>query len=55
MKIVNSNDLSLDDLVVPLKIMYDKYIKFKNISVSLDPNDPTNPDGPLFKKVYYPK
>jgi hypothetical protein len=43
------------DMVVPLKIIYDSEIKSKNISVSLDPNIPTDPDGPEYAKVYYPK
>lgn len=50
----DKNDLNLFDLVVPLKIFYDTSIKNKNISVSLDPLDPTKPDGQLYKKVYYP-
>jgi hypothetical protein len=41
----DKNDLNLFDLVVPLKIFYDTSIKNKNISVSLDPLDPTKPDG----------
>lgn len=43
------------DLVVPLKIMYDTDIKSKNISVSLDPWVLSQPDGPWYRKVFYPK
>lgn len=43
------------DLVTPLKIMYDQNIKSKNISVSLDPFVPTEPDGPWYRKTFYPK
>lgn len=49
------NDISLKDMVVPLKIMYDQGIKNKNISVSVDPKVPTQPDGPEQIKVYYPR
>lgn len=43
------------DLIVPLKIYYDQSIQYKNISISIDPLDPYNPDGPLYQKIYYPK
>jgi hypothetical protein len=38
----------LRDLVVPLKIYYDENIVYKNVSISIDPLDPYNPDGPLY-------
>lgn len=45
----------LKDLIVPLKIYYDKTIQYKNICISIDPKDPKDPDGPLYQKIYYPK
>jgi hypothetical protein len=45
----------LRDLIVPLKVFYDDQIEFKNLSISIDPQDPLNPDGPFYEKVYYPK
>jgi hypothetical protein len=40
-KNLNLNDCDLSDIIVPLKIMYDKEINNKNISVSIDPLIPT--------------
>ncbi len=45
----------LRDLIVPLKVYYDDTIQYKNLSISIDPLDPFNPDGPNYQKVYYPK
>lgn len=42
------------DLVTPLKIMYDPEITSKNMSVSLDPLVPTEPEGPWYVKTFYP-
>ena len=50
----NGSGVSLSDIIVPLKIMADSSITAKTILVSLDPLIPTEPDGPLFKKVYIP-
>lgn len=51
----DTSSYSLMDLVTPLKIMYDQNIHSKNISVSLDPLVPTDPDGPWYRKTFYPK
>ena len=53
--VFDQSNFSFMDLVVPLKIMYDPEIKSKNISVSLDPYVLTEPDGPWYRKVFYPK
>lgn len=53
--IYDLSNFSFMDLVVPLKIMYDSNIKSKNISVSLDPFVLTEPDGPWYRKVFYPR
>ena len=44
----------MEDLAVFLKILYDPTIKNKVISFSLDPFEPTKPDGPYMRKVFYP-
>ena len=46
--------INLEDLAVFLKILYDPSITYKNISFSLDPYEPTNPNGPFMRKVFYP-
>ena len=46
--------VNLEDLAVFLKILYDPTIKNKVISFSLDPFEPTKPDGPYMRKVFYP-
>ena len=57
-KYMNSNKHStfiyLEDVAVILKILYDPNIKYKSISFSLDPYEPTNPYGPYMRKVFYP-
>lgn len=52
--IYDESNYTFMDLVTPLKIMYDPEIKSKNISVSLDPLVPTQPDGPWYSKTFYP-
>lgn len=39
--IYDPSNYSLNDLIIPLKVMYDPEIKSKNVSVSLDPLVPT--------------
>lgn len=34
--------------------MTDADLVAKNITVSLDPENPTDPDGPRFRKIYHP-
>ena len=46
--------ITLSDLAVCLKVLYDPAIKSKSISFSLDPYDPKKPDGPWMRKVFYP-
>lgn len=41
-------------MAIALKVYYDKQIKCKNISFSLDPYEETNPDGPYMRKITYP-
>jgi hypothetical protein len=42
---------SMEHLVTPLYLLY----KYKTpLSVSLDPVDPTDPDGSLYRSVFYP-
>ena len=57
-KCMNSNKhstfINLEDVAVILKILYDPHIKYKSISFSLDPYEPTNPYGPYMRKVFYP-
>ena len=53
--LINQNYfINLEDLAVFLKILYDPTILNKSISFSLDPFEPTNPDGPYMRKVFYP-
>lgn len=48
------NSPTLRDLIVPLKVFYDATIQNKNISISIDPHVPTDPNGPFYEKIYYP-
>ena len=50
----NNNFCNLEDLAVVLRILYDPEIKYKNISFSLDPYEPTNYRGEFQRKVFYP-
>ena len=50
----NNHFCNLEDLAVVLRILYDPEIKYKNISFSLDPYEPTNYRGPYQRKVFYP-
>lgn len=52
--IYDPNNYTFMDLITPLKILYDSEIKSKNMSVSLDPLVPTEPDGPWYVKTFYP-
>ena len=42
---------TINDLAVALLCVYGKN---SDPSFSLDPNEPTRPDGPLYRRVYYP-
>ena len=50
----NNHFCNLEDLAVVLRILYDPEIKYKNISFSLEPYEPTNYRGPYQRKVFYP-
>ena len=51
---LSQQGINIEDLIVPLKIYYDPEIKCKSISFSLDPFEPTNPEGDFMRKVFYP-
>jgi hypothetical protein len=46
MHVSDANNPTLKDMIVPLKIFYDPKIQNKNISISIDPHIPTDPNGP---------
>jgi hypothetical protein len=52
--ITKNEDINLNDLAVALLVYYEKSIQCKNISFSLDPAVPSNPEGPFMKKVVWP-
>ncbi len=52
--VTKNDDINLNDLAVALLVYYEKSIECKNISFSLDPAVPSNPEGPFQKKVVWP-
>jgi|LauGreDrversion4_2_1035121.scaffolds.fasta_scaffold198713_2 hypothetical protein len=52
--VTKNEDINLNDLAVALLVYCDKNIECKNISFSLDPAVPSNPEGPFQKKVVWP-